>query len=334
MHTAHQCTLSSPPLCTQHISVLYPHHHYAHSTSVYSIITTTTHTAHQRTLSSPPWYTQHISVLYPHCQYTHSLSVYSILTANIHTAHQCTLSSLPIYTQHISVLYPHCQYTHSTSVYLLLPWDRRKLSPHGPDLQQGSKLDSADRAHAGLIAQGLCTCAAKAQVATRQNERVAHVRHADDTFCSTVLHFLVRVHVLHGELEFLGSLGKKQSCMEPSHTRTYTHALTHVHTHTHTHTHTHAHTHTHTHTHTSTHTHKHTHILMERFSSLSHNAHMKKETNRQTETVKEQRERKTDREAEKKRSTKTDRDRQRQTDGETDRLADKEKEKTTVAHAT
>lgn len=61
------------------------------------------------------------------------------------------------------------------------------------DLQQRAEGRAADGAVVGLVAQRVRARVAQAQVAARQDERVAHVAHADHALGAAVLRLLVRL---------------------------------------------------------------------------------------------------------------------------------------------
>ena len=69
----------------------------------------------------------------------------------------------------------------------------RNLAPDGPDLEQGAELDPADGAVARLVTQVVRTTVAETEMATRKDERVTRLTHADDTLRSTVLKLIIHL---------------------------------------------------------------------------------------------------------------------------------------------
>lgn len=74
---------------------------------------------------------------------------------------------------------------------------RRAVGPalQRADLQQRAEGRAADGAVVGLVAQRVRARVAQAQVAARQDQRVAHVAHADHALRPAVLRLLVRTRL-------------------------------------------------------------------------------------------------------------------------------------------
>lgn len=64
------------------------------------------------------------------------------------------------------------------------------------DLQQRAEGRAADGAVVGLVAQRVGARVAQAQVAARQDQRVAHVAHADHALRAAVLRLVLGRHLL------------------------------------------------------------------------------------------------------------------------------------------